>query len=116
MLKLEAQMLLVVLLIYSNGTISPFLSYILAFVTGICLISIPDLIKGKITPLDFSTRLIQIFALVVGGALFFEEQNIKKGFIYYIWAVTLFSDIIISIIIKKGRQYIENKSKQFDNE
>jgi len=107
---------LFVVLLLIDGGLNPIIAHVLAFIGGLCLVTIPDLIRKKLSPTEFIIRIIQIMGLVIIGGLIWQDRKIKEGFLIYIMLVTLFTDLFISIIVKKGREWIMNKSKDITNE
>lgn len=116
MLKAEVGICLFVLLIVTSGNSSPWVANTLAFISGMGLISIPELIKKKISIRDFCVRMIQVLCLVLGGYVAWQDIGWKSGFIWYIWAVTLFSDFIIFLIMKHGKKWLEKRANDISND
>lgn len=89
----------------------------LAFIAGLCLQTLPELIRRTLSWTDFFTRLIQIVGLVIFVLLMADYRQIEEGQFVAIFIVTLFSDIIIKLFMKYGSKWLEKKAKNnLDNE
>lgn len=99
-----------------DGNIPPIIANALMFLAGLSLKTIPDAIKGKITKKDLLIRLMYIFGLTTAGWLIWLDQKIEHNIIYYIFIVTIFSELIVYLGYKVGEKWLNNKAKNFDNE
>lgn len=116
MLKTSMTVLILLILLMSNSELPPYVANTLAFFAGLSLKTIPDLIKGIITPKDTLIRLFKIAGLITIGWLIWGDKKIEVNIFYYIFGVTLFYEVIILLVIKHGKKWLESKAKNIDNE
>jgi len=116
MLKVDGFILMVVLLVLMNGDLPPYIANVLAFLAGLCIKTLPDFVKGTINKKDILIRLMYIFGLVTIGWLYWQDNKVEIEIFYYVFLVTLFSELIVHLGIKYGQQWINNKAKNLENE
>lgn len=112
----ELMSYVLILLLMVEKELQPLVAYFLAFSAGLALYTLPELIRGKLPFREFFIRLLYIYGLVVIGLLFFDDKEAKQWRYIYVVIVTLFSEIIVKLIMKYGKLWLEKKAKNFENE
>jgi len=116
MLKADAFVIMVVLLVLMNGDLPPYIANVLAFLAGLCLKTLPDVINRQISLKDFLVRLVKIAGLIMAAFLIWNDRQIKTNIIYFIIPATLCSELIIYVGTKIITAWIDKYAKKIDNE
>jgi len=116
MLKVDGFILMVVLLVLMNGDLPPYIANVLAFLAGLCLKTLPDVINKQITLKEFVLRLMKMAGLITVAFLIWNDRQIKTNIIYFIIPATLCSELIIYVGTKLITAWIDKYAKKIDNE
>jgi len=114
MLKTDVLFLMCVLLVLMNGDLPPYIANLLAFIAGMAIKTIPEIIEQKIKGKDIIKRLSIYSGLIVAFYLWWEDFKPKFGFWWIIMAVTLFGELIRALALKYGAKYITDKAKEYE--
>lgn len=111
MLKAEIKILFIVILLLQVDW-SQIISYVIAFLAGLSVNTGYEWKKGTLTSKSFRIRLLFVAGLCPMTYFFWDRFSIKTDMVFAIFAVVLFSDFIVSVIISMGkvgiRSYIAN--------
>lgn len=111
MLKFDSLMLLALLLLVFNEAPN-YVTMLIAFLAGLSISTGSELYKSTFTAKKFFIRLLYVFGLSVIGIFLWQDYGIKTNIVYYIFTVTLFSELIVMLVIKAGTKLIK---KYFNN-
>lgn len=115
MLKAKILTLYIVILLMMENQLPVIVANGLAFIAGLCLQTLPEVIRRTISWTDFFVRLVQISGLVILVLLIADYKKIDEGQFVAIFIVTLFSDIIVKLGMRYGSKWLEKKAKKLDN-
>lgn len=91
---------------------SELISYVIAFLAGLSINTGYEWKKGTLNTKSFSIRLLFVLGLCPMVYFVWDRYAIKTDIVFAIFAVALFSDFIVSILISMGkvglRTYISN--------
>lgn len=111
MLKAEIKILFIVILLLQVDW-SQTISYMIAFLAGLSVNTGYEWKKGTLNKKSFLIRLLFVAGLCPMTYFFWDRFSIKTDMVFAIFAVVLFSDFIVSVIISMGkvgiRSYIAN--------
>lgn len=111
MLKAEVKTFLLLILLLQVEW-SEAASYCIAFLAGMCVNTGYEWKKGTLNTKSFMIRLLFVCGLCPMVYFVWDRYAIKTDIVFAIFAVTLFSDFIVSVIISMGRvgirQYLSN--------
>lgn len=111
MLKAEIKILFIVILLLQVDW-SQTISYVIAFLAGLSVNTGYEWKKGTLNKKSFLIRLLFVAGLCPMTYFFWDRFSIKTDMVFAIFAVVLFSDFIVSVIISMGkvgiRSYIAN--------
>jgi len=109
-------MAILLLAALATNNLPPYIANILAFIAGLCLKTIPEIISGSITIKDLLRRMSFIFGLVIIGYLIWIDKQIKTQMFYYTFVVTFCSEIIVALFAKYITKWLNREAKKLDNE
>lgn len=107
--------LYVVILLMMENQLPVIVANVLAFFAGLCLQTLPELLRRTLSWTNFFARMMQIIGLVILVLLIADYKKIQEGQFVAIFIVTLFSDIIVKLVMRYGGKWLEKKAKNLDN-
>jgi len=116
MLKISTKILLCLLLVMHFDVVY-IVSVILAFLAGISITTGSEIIKNGFSWKKFGVRLMYSFGLMtIGGIYWYNEGKSKETFLYFVIVVVLFSDTIITLGFRVGKNLLNKYAKNIENE
>lgn len=113
MLKSELAYLLIVLLLV-DAELPKWASIALAVLAGLSIKTGSELYKGSFTQRKFLIRLLLVFGLSIAVMFIWHDYKIETNIVYAIMAVTLFSELIVMLVMKYGEIIITKYFKKYD--
>lgn len=115
MLKNEISLLLVTILLF-DGEVPKYVAIILAFLAGLSISTGSDWYKGTFTKKKFVIRLLYVFGLAIMGMFIWHDYSIKTNIVYFMFVITLFSDLIVTLVFRSGEFIIRKYFKNFQDD
>lgn len=114
MLKTELSIVLILILLF-DGEVPKYIAIILAFLAGLSISTGSEWYKGTFTKKRFVIRLLYVFGLAVMGMFIWQDYSIKTNIVYFMFVITLFSDLIVTLVFKAGEFLIRKYFNDFQN-